>query len=148
LFLKIFLWFGLAMVLVNVASFITGVIAERRSQRPFPNPLSAAVGVYAQRAGDVLERDGQPALTPYLDTGENASKIPAVLFTEQGAEISGRAQPPEASELFKKVSDGNPFFFEFRRPQDLAARFIRSSQGKGYVLVAELPRPPFPPGPP
>jgi signal transduction histidine kinase len=148
LFLKIFLWFGLAMVLVNVASFITGVIAERRSQRPFPNPLTAAVGVYAQSAVDVFEKDGQPALSQYLERVEQASKVRAVLFTERGAEVSGRPQPPEANELFKKVSENNPFFFEVRRPLDQAARFLRSSQGNGYVLVAELPRPPFLPGPP
>ena len=34
LFVKILLWFGLAMVLVNIASFATGIFTERRFQQP------------------------------------------------------------------------------------------------------------------
>src|SRR5437867_13446819 len=81
LFLKIFLWFGLVMVLVNVASFITGIITERRSQFPRNSPMSQMFGVYAQSAADVFEKEGKTAslliwnvskrrlaLTPYFST--------------------------------------------------------------------------------
>ncbi len=50
------------MVVVNIASFVTGIIIERRSQFPRTGPMSQMFGVYAQSAVEVLERDGKTAL--------------------------------------------------------------------------------------
>jgi len=47
LFLRVFLWFGLAMVLVNIASFATGIFAERRFQPPRNHPLAPMTGLLA-----------------------------------------------------------------------------------------------------
>ena len=80
LFLKIFLWFGLAMVLVNIASFFTGIVIERRSQTTRTNPMAPMFGVYAQTAVEVLERDGRPALAAYLQRVE-AHRIFAAIWT-------------------------------------------------------------------
>jgi len=90
LFLKILLWFGLAMVLVNVVSFVTGVIIERRSQPTRENPAAPMYGIYAETAAEIFEKDGQPALLSYLERVEGASHIHAIVFNERGEEI-GRA---------------------------------------------------------
>ena len=96
LFLKIFLWFGLAMVVVNVASFATGIVTERRS-RPRTNPMAPMFGVYAQTAVEVFERDGKPALASYLEHVERASHIHAVVLDERGNEVSGQTPPDGAT---------------------------------------------------
>jgi len=149
LFLKILLWFGLAMVLVNVVSFVTGVIIERRSQAQRDNPAASMYGVYAETAVEIFERDGQSALSSYLDRVEGASHIHAVVFNERGEEISGRAVPSGADEVAKRANEAAPFVFEFHQQQHpLAARLVRSATGALYTLVGEMPRPDFPRPPP
>ena len=149
-FLKILLGFGLAMVLVNVASFVTGVIIERRSQPPRTNPIAPMLGVYAQTAAEILERDGQGALSSYLDRVERASRIHAVVLNESGEELSGRPVPAGASELAKRTTESAPFVFEFspQQPQPLAAQAVRAPSGTRYTMVAEMPGPDFPRPPP
>src|SRR5437868_2016069 len=149
LFLKIFLWFGLAMVVVNIASFVTGIVTERRSQSGRGNLMAPMFGVYAQSAVEILDKDGRSALVSYLERVEGASHIYAVLFDLQGNEVSGRTPPDGANELLKRVSDSSAFLFTFPKPgqRPLGAQLIRSPRGDSYALVGELPRPEFP-GPP
>jgi signal transduction histidine kinase len=151
LFLKIFLWFGLAMVLVNVASFVIGVATERQSQPPRTNPMAPMFGVYAQTAVEIFERDGPAALSAYLERVERASNIRAVLLDEHGKEVSGRAVDPDARELAQRVTESAPFVFahpEHPQHQPLAAQVVRAPGGALYILVGELPRPDFPRPPP
>jgi signal transduction histidine kinase len=149
LFLKIFLWFGLAMVVVNVASFVTGIVTERRSQPPRTSPMASMFGVYAQTAIEVFERDGKSALASYLEHVERASHIHAVMLDERGDEVSGGTLPAGATDLAKRVTENAPFLFHFPKTEQkpLAAQAVRGTSGMLYVLVGELPKPGFP-GPP
>jgi signal transduction histidine kinase len=151
LFLKIFLWFGLAMVLVNVASFVTGVITERQFHPPRRNPVAPMFGLYAETAAEILERDGPAALADYLLRVERVSGIRATVLGEGGEEIAGRAISAEGKELARRATMSGPFVFEPPRPQQppLAAQAVRSPRGALLILVGELPRPEFPgPEPP
>ena len=150
LFLKIFLWFGLVMVLVNVASFITGIITERRSQFPRNSPMSQMFGVYAQSAADVFEREGKAGLASYLERVEAASRINAVFFDDLGNEVSGRPAPEGAANAISRVSEDSPYVFYFLEGQrhPIAAHFVRGPKGAAYVLAGALPRPDFPAPPP
>jgi two-component system sensor histidine kinase CpxA len=149
LFLKIFLWFGLVMVVVNVASFVTGILTERRSQFPRQTLMAQMFGVYAQSAVEVFERDGQAALASYLERVEHASNIHAVLFDNLGNEVSGRSVPEGVLNAISRVTDASPdvFYFLPQQPRPIAAHRIRGPRGVTYVLAGELPRPDFP-GPP
>ena len=99
LFLRVFLWFGIAMVLVNVASFATGIFAERRFQPPRNHPLAPMTGLLAQTAVETFERDGPTALHSYLQRLENTSSVRAVLLNDKGESISGEPVPPEMKSL-------------------------------------------------
>jgi two-component system sensor histidine kinase CpxA len=151
LFLKIFLWFGLAMVLVNVASFVIGVATERQFQPQRPNPMAPVFGVYAQTAVEIFEREGPAALSAYLYRVESASNIRAVLLDQHGAEVSGRGVSTDAKEFAKRVTESEPFVFAHHgQPpqQPLAAQLVSGPGGARYIMVGELPRPDFPRPPP
>ena len=149
LFLKIFLWFGLVMVFANIASFVTGIITERRSQFPRQSAMAQMFSVYAQSAVDVFERDGQTGLAAYLERVEHASKIHAVLFDDLGNEVSGRTAPEGVANAISRVSEDSPYVFYFLPQQErpIAAHYVRGTKGAAYVLAGELPKPGFP-GPP
>ena len=62
LYLKIFIWFWVAMIIINVATFalfaLTRPTPVRRSWRDLTQ-----VGANAQRAGEIYEQSGKAALT-------------------------------------------------------------------------------------
>src|SRR6185312_12752206 len=149
LFLKIFLWFGLAMALVNVASFVTGILSERRSQSSRGNPMAPMFGIYAQSASEVFEKEGKMALAGYLFRVNAASRINSVFFNEKGEELSGREIPPGAQLIAQRALTNSSFLFEFPEPRDrpLGAQQVQGPSGTRYVMVGQLPRPNFP-GPP
>ena len=152
LFLKVFLWFGLAMVLVNIASFATGVIAERRFQPPRNNPLAPMTGLVAQTAIETFEYGGLSAAQSYFTRLESTSAVQAVLLNEKGEDVTGQPVAENIKALASRVSDSVPFAFEFtefrhgpRSPH--AIQLIHSPKGNTYTLVAKYPPPAFPPPP-
>ena len=143
LFLRVFLWFGLAMVLVNIASFATGIFAERRFQPPRNHPLAPMTGLLAQTAVETFEHDGPSALHSYLQRLENTSAVRAVLLNEHGESISGEPVPAELKSLASRVSESSPFAFAFPGPPERAVQFVRSPSGTAYILLARFPPPNF-----
>ena len=136
LFLRVFLWFGLAMVLVNIASFATGIFAERRFQPPRNHPLAPMTGLLAQTAVETFEHDGPSALHSYLQRLENTSAVRAVLLNEHGESISGEPVPAELKSLASRVSESSPFAFAFPGPPERAVQFVRSPSGTAYIPVS------------
>jgi hypothetical protein len=88
LFFRVFLWFGLAMILVNIASFATGIIAERRFQPPRGHPLAPMTGLVSQTAVETFELGGAAALTSYLTRLQNTSSVHATLLNERLEDVT------------------------------------------------------------
>src|SRR5262252_5748673 len=103
LFLRILLWFGLAMIAAAVASFVVGVIAGREARDIAPPHLAQALGIYSQTAADLIEREGPDAVNAYFDRIESITGIHAFLIDEQGTEVSGESLPPGARELVQRA---------------------------------------------
>src|SRR6185503_10807959 len=109
LFLRVFLWFGLAMVLVNIASFATGVIAERRFQPPRNNPLAPMTGLVAQTAVESYEIGGPAAVQSYLARLESTSAMHAVLLNDKGEDVTGQSVADDIKTLAGRVTESAPF---------------------------------------
>src|ERR1044072_4945276 len=101
LYLKIFIWFWLAMIIINVVLFaafaLTRPTPTRRSWRDL-----AQTGPNAQKAAEVYEQSGAQALTASLQATEKSSGVSGTFFDENGNELSGRPAPPGAQELIAK----------------------------------------------
>jgi len=137
LFLRILLWFGLAMIAAAVTSFVIGVIAEREARDMAPPHLVQAFGVYSQTAAEIFERDGAAAVAAYLQRVGQASGIHAALVDEHGVEVSGQPAPPGSEELVKRAREKMSFVNEFSGGLPLNAQAVRSPHGAIYVLVAQ-----------
>src|SRR4029434_3391644 len=98
LYLKIFIWFWVAMIIINVALFAAFALT-----RPTPTGRSwrdlTQVGPNAQKAAELFEQSGAGALSAALHATEKGSGVSAAFFDESGKELSGRAIPPGAEEL-------------------------------------------------
>ncbi len=140
LFLKIFLWFWLAMVLVNVATFFA---LELTGPKPFGAPLrdprDTLLAGFALSAAETYERDGIAGLTPFMEQMDRASGIKGTLLDSRGAEVSGQAVPAEIQELGQRVIESGRAEGRPSRFGPLEARPVKTSNGKAFVLVARMP---------
>src|SRR3954447_25906532 len=105
LFLRLFLWFGIAMILVNIASFVTGILTERRFHPPRNHPLAPMTGLVAQTAVETFEFGGAPALRSYLSRLQSTSAVRAVLLNQKGEDVSGEPVPENIRSLSTRVTD-------------------------------------------
>ena len=142
LYLKIFIWFWVAMIIINVATFaifaLTRPTPIRRSWRDLTQ-----VGPNAQRAAEIYEQSGAAALTSALQATEKSSGVSATFFDESGQELSGRTPPPGTSELIARAAESRDIEFNIAGRDTLVARPIVSAKGQRYIYVAHIPRPPF-----
>ena len=144
LYLKIFIWFWIAMIIINVALFAAFAVI-----RPTPTRRSwrdlAQVGPNAQRAGEIYEQSGAAGLAAALQATEKSSGVSATFFDESGKELSGRTPPPEAAELLERTAQSREIEFNFAGRNTVVARPIVTPKGQRYTYVAYIPRPPFQP---
>ena len=144
LYLKIFIWFWLAMIIINVVLFaavaLTRPTPTRRSWRDL-----AQTGPNAQRAAEIYEQSGRGALTAALQATDKSTGVGATFFDESGKELSGRTVPTGAQELIAKAAESRDIEFNFAEQNTLVARPVVSANGQRYIYVAHIPRPPFQP---
>lgn len=142
LYLKIFVWFWVAMILINVTLFAAVALT-----RPTPTGRSwrdlAQVGPNALKAAEIYEQSGPTALAVALQETEKASGVSATFYDANGRELSGRATPPGAPELIQKADKSNEIEFNFAGRNTLVARPLVSPKGQHYTYVAHIPRQPF-----
>jgi signal transduction histidine kinase len=140
LFLKIFLWFGAALLTVVVGTFLVGELLRPEPFRPpMRRTMNAAVSGYAQVAAEIYERDGQAALGEYFDRVEREGHVRIFLFDQQLREVAGRKGPEGAPNLAQHVFLSHTPEFADNGPPGLMAQPVTSASGAQYVLVAELP---------
>ena len=144
LYLKIFLWFWVAMIIINGAFFVAFALT-----RPTPTRRSwrdlAQTGPNAQKAAEVFEQSGSSALNGALQNTEKNSGVSGAFFDESGRELSGRNIPAGANELVARTIESRELEFNFSGPGTLVARPVVSAKGQRYIYVAHIPRPPFQP---
>jgi signal transduction histidine kinase len=142
LYLKIFIWFWVTMILINVALFAAVAIT-----RPTPTGRSwkdlAQINPNAIKAADVYEQSGAAALATTLQETEKSSGVYSTLFDENEHELSGRTPQPGVEELIEKAAKSNEIEFNFTGRNTLVARPLLSSKGKHYTYVAHIPRQPY-----
>ena len=147
LFLKIFIWFWLAMALVGLALVVaTATTPLDPVEKRWRHMTGTAVRIYAQTAAEMYERDGPDALVIYLQRVEQTAQMRTRIFDERGEEMSGRGATTETkrlAELAHRTRDGDGALFDFPTkpaPVALIAQRVSGPRGTVYVLVSELPR--------
>jgi two-component system, OmpR family, sensor histidine kinase CpxA len=139
LFLKMFLWFLLAMVLVIATLLLSAAITQ--SNRPCAPLLGVRGPLRAQRAAKIFDREGKEMLAEYLQPLEYGVHTRAYLFLADGAEALGRATPPGAMTLAALAGRTGQVELEHAGSARLWAVPGAGPSGHTYVLVlaAELP---------
>jgi two-component system sensor histidine kinase CpxA len=141
IFVKIFIWFWLAMIVALVAFFLSvGVTRPERSNRPWRD--LSLVGSSAQKAAETFDRDGQQALANYLADFEQSNGIESVMLNDQGIELSGHSIPAGWPELASRAAKSKVTQFNVAPTSLVVAQEVTTPAGHPYVYVARLPRAP------
>ena len=164
LFVKIFLWFWVAMALISFASFLSAVATESHPffampwlrflvRPPIEGHLKMQSGSFTghwisvagnslrlagQTAIEIYERDGKTALLDYFNELERAVRIQFFLFDEQNEQLTGWPIPEEVGELsLRHLREG----LDYKRSGDsiFTAQQLIGPSGKQYTLIARLP---------
>ena len=143
LFLKIFLWFWLAMTLVGATLVITTEITRPDVRLPRWREFTGdTISYYAERSADELKEGGREALDRYLEEIEETSQIRATVFDSQGNQVSGHPAPRGADQLVARAQGSTEVQYQPRgRGSMLVARNAQAPDGQNYTIVAQLPGP-------
>ena len=103
LFLKIFLSFWLAMVLVS-GTLIYSVVTTQSQFTLSRSEQSdrTLIPIVAARAADILDDHGMGSLADYLTSLQTTLNWEAFLFDDEGKEILSQPTPPEADALAQR----------------------------------------------
>jgi two-component system sensor histidine kinase CpxA len=144
LFLKVFLWFWLAMVVV-ITTFAVTTHFTRTSEmfRP-PQFIEAVLSGYGRNAAAAYEREGAAGLDAYLRRVKEETGARNQLFDAGGAELTGADAPQDVRAAAAQVArTGAPFFREMRGGM-LEVRPVPARDGGRYAFVTYMPMGPPP----
>lgn len=143
LFLKIFLWFWLAMILSGLALFIIGVAMQSGPIAELVRHLTGqTLALYGQSAAAIFERDGKAALEEYARLIERTTDIHIVLLLRRNETLSDRGAPLEARALAARAAEHGKGEVAFAGGNLLLAQPILGPGETPYVVVGEIPHPP------
>lgn len=149
LFLKVFLWFWLAMSLV-VGAFALVIHLTWPQRDPHPPQFVEGVMVaYSQGAAEAFERGGAEGLDSFQRHVEREANVRARMFDASGAELASADSTEDERELAARVITNGGFASKLMRERAVEARAVNASGGGRYAFVATLPLGPHPhEGPP
>jgi two-component system sensor histidine kinase CpxA len=141
LYLKIFVWFWLAMVLVGSVFVISAATLMRQDVSDEWRPMiGGSLAMMANRAIEVYEREGGEALGEVLQSSERHNRSTQLLFNDELEELAGRDVPDEASDLVSRAFETDETIFAQLQRRQFAARFVEGPTGSRYVIMSQMPR--------
>lgn len=164
LFIKIFLWFWVAMALLSFASFLSAVATESHpffslppwlrflSSPPVEGHVKMRAGTFTghwisivgnslrlsgQAAVEIYERDGKSALSNYISDLERAVRVHLFLLNEQNELLTERPFP-EGVEEFSSHLQGDGLDYRRAGESIFTAQQLIGPSGKQYKLIARF----------
>ena len=142
LFLKIFLWFWLAIaLLIGVFSFVSWTTQNEPLVRQRRILLAENFNFQAQTAGQIYQNEGKAGLDEYIARFKNTERVSAIGFYDQNRRlISGDELPVNGSRLFEQAMQSEAVEFDRLPEETFAARKIRLKDSGDYVMIIQLKR--------
>jgi two-component system sensor histidine kinase CpxA len=136
LFLKIFLSFWLAMVLVSATLIASVVTTQSQFKAMRAQEFDRTVmPLMAARAADILDDHGMGALADFLTSLQTTLHWQAYLFDDEGKEILSQPSPPEVDAMAVSALQSVGTIIQNSHGTNFAATRTTGSTGTHYVLV-------------
>jgi two-component system sensor histidine kinase CpxA len=146
LFLRIFLWFWLAMVVLGVVLVVTSPFFTQ--SRPRVDRWEQGAESWAQervnRAARWISESGPREMPPRGPRGRGGRGFELYIFDVVGTEQMGREAPDAAVDLAARVAESGEVEGIRRGGLHLVAQPVTDPEGRPLVVVGALHRPPRP----
>lgn len=139
LFLKIFLWFWTAFVIVGIALVV--IVTITRSNARMLTGVSIYLPFEARQAADIYEREGKSALQHHFDHLSEDGLADLYLLDGNWNDVLGRKPPAQAIEFAKTARRETPVISKFRGWNALAAQQVVREDRREYTILAIISRP-------
>ena len=142
LFLKIFLWFWLAIaLLIGVFSFVSWTTQNEPLQRQWRILLADSFNFQVQTAAQIYQNEGKAGLDEYLARIKTSERVAAVGFYDRNRQLlSGEELGQNGLNLFDKALQSETVEFDRLPDETFAARKIRLKDSYNYVMIIQLKR--------
>jgi len=143
LFLKIFLWFWLAIALIVAAITIVNLSTQSEPlTRQWQVFVGEAVTMNSQTGMQIYENEGRNGLEIYLKRLGGSERIRGLgFFDSNGNQIAGTEVSKEGKELIQTALGSDNVEFLRLPEQTITARKISDSKGSSYVFIVQFRRP-------
>jgi signal transduction histidine kinase len=140
LFVKIFLWFWTASILIIVSTLMLASLLE--PYRPFreDSRLVRRIVRIGSLAVDVLERKGPEALAGFIEARTGRTGRNFYIFDENMKPVDGEQIPPEAKALAEQAEESGVTEFVRLEKSFMLAHPVYSASGKTYIIIGQMPR--------
>jgi signal transduction histidine kinase len=136
LFMKIFLWFWIAFVIVAVT--LAAVVAITRSNETMLARASLFLPFEAREAADIYEREGKLSLQHHFDHIIGSGSAKFYLLDENLKDVLGRNPSAQAVEFAKAARSDAPLFSKFTGWNGFAAQQAMGKSGQRYTILVVL----------
>lgn len=142
LFLKIFLWFWLAIaVVVGVLTLVNWTLQTEPLVRQWQLVASDVMNINTETAAQIFEAEGKIGLDAFLARLENSERVLAVGFFDQnGNQIAGGKFPVSVENIIQKALDSGNAEFDRTTPETIIAKKTVLKTGENVVLVSQSER--------
>ncbi len=146
LFLKIFLWFWLAMALiVGALTLVTWTFQSEPMVRQWQTVVGETMNVHSQTAAQIYDAEGKTGLDAFLKRLENSDRINAVgLFKQTGEQIAGDKFLLETNSILNKALAVGETEFERTETSWLIGKKTNLKSNETVVLITQWERPRVP----
>ncbi|HEU4388065.1 MAG TPA: hypothetical protein VFV34_09730, partial [Blastocatellia bacterium] len=138
LFLRIFVWFWIAMALVVLAHSVSTMMVFDAGPRMM---LGGQLVMYGLSATEKYEREGKAAADSYLALLERTTRTHAYLFDRDANQIAGREPSPTVKEMARTMVEGGDDVFNQTARTDFVGKTINTAAGNRFIIVSESQRP-------
>lgn len=140
LFLKIFLWFWLAVIVAGVATVaVTIFLPSQTFIVQAKNYFAFNLATTGKLGAGMYEKSGREALDAFLRQIETISSFRLYLISDQGEPLRAASLPIGAQEIVRRASAASTVQFSNVTSHPLMAIRTISDSGRAYVVMLELP---------
>ena len=146
LFLRIFLWFWLAMVVLGVLLVVTSPFFTQSRSRVdrWQQGAESWAQERVNRAAQRINETGVEGLQPRESRGHGRRGSEIFVFDQEGRELQDRVSPEPVADLARRVAANGSEEAVRRGGMHMVARPVTDPEGRLLVIVGTLHRPPGP----
>jgi len=142
LFVKIFLWFWMASILIIVSTLILASLIEPYRPVQEDSRQVRRLARIGNRAIEILDREGPEALAGFIESRARRPGRNFFIFDETFESLTGHDVSPEAKQLATQAGESGVTEFVRLEKSLMLARPIYGSGGKTFIIVGEMQRRP------